>query len=58
MGRVGQPGDIAESLMFLASDAASWITGIVLPVEGGLLAGNLAMARSIVVSQREPGDDA
>jgi NAD(P)-dependent dehydrogenase (short-subunit alcohol dehydrogenase family) len=58
MGRVGQPGDIAESLMFLASDAASWITGVVLPVEGGLLAGNLAMARSIVVSQREPGDDA
>jgi NAD(P)-dependent dehydrogenase (short-subunit alcohol dehydrogenase family) len=58
MGRVGQPGDIADSLLFLASDAASWITGIVLPVEGGLLAGNLAMARSIVVSQREPGDDA
>jgi meso-butanediol dehydrogenase/(S,S)-butanediol dehydrogenase/diacetyl reductase len=58
MGRVGQPGDIAESLMFLASDAASWITGVLLPVEGGLLAGNLAMARSIVVSQREPGDDA
>jgi meso-butanediol dehydrogenase/(S,S)-butanediol dehydrogenase/diacetyl reductase len=57
MGRIGQPADIAEALMFLASDAASWITGVVLPVEGGLLAGNLAMARSIVVSQREPGDD-
>lgn len=47
LGRVGRPADIAESLMFLASDAAAWITGIVLPVEGGLLSGNLAMARTI-----------
>ena len=56
LGRVGRPGDIAESLMFLASDAASWITGIVLPVEGGLLCGNLAMAQAVVPSQREAGD--
>ena len=55
LGRVGRPGDIAESLMFLASDAASWITGIVLPVEGGLLSGDLALARAIVPSQREAG---
>lgn len=53
LGRVGRTDDIAEALMFLASDAASWITGIVLPVEGGVLAGNLEMARTIVVSQRE-----
>ena len=58
LGRVGVPDDIAESLMFLASDAASWITGIVLPVEGGVLSGNLAMARTIVPSQREGADDA
>jgi meso-butanediol dehydrogenase/(S,S)-butanediol dehydrogenase/diacetyl reductase len=50
LGRLGQPGDIAEALMFLASDQASWITGITLPVDGGLLAGNLAMAREIVSS--------
>jgi len=56
LGRVGRPRDIAESLMFLASDAASWITGIVLPVEGGLLCGNLAMAREIGPSRREAGD--
>ncbi|MHB8186241.1 MAG: SDR family oxidoreductase [Dermatophilaceae bacterium] len=58
LGRVGRPGDIAESLMFLASDAASWITGIVLPVEGGLVCGNLAMAREIGPSQRVAGDHA
>lgn len=58
LGRVGRPTDIAESIMFLASDAASWITGIVLPVEGGLLAGNLAMARAIEPRQGEAGNHA
>lgn len=42
--------------MFLASDAAAWITGIVLPVEGGLLSGNLAMARVIEPLHGEAGD--
>jgi len=37
--RVGEPGDIAAATAFLASDEASWITGITLPVEGGLLTG-------------------
>ncbi|HIT75776.1 MAG TPA: glucose 1-dehydrogenase [Candidatus Avipropionibacterium avicola] len=46
-GRIGEPDDIADALLFLASDAASWISGITLPVDGGLLAGNLAMARGI-----------
>ena len=53
LGRIGAPDDVAESLMFLASDAASWVTGVVLPVEGGLLAGNLQMAHTIVPSQRK-----
>lgn len=52
LGRVGRPKDVADALMFLASDAASWITGIVLPVEGGVLAGNLAMTRDIVPDRR------
>ena len=55
LGRVGRPVDVAESLMFLASDAASWITGVVLPVEGGLMAGNIAMTQDIVPAV---GDDA
>jgi NAD(P)-dependent dehydrogenase (short-subunit alcohol dehydrogenase family) len=38
--RIGEPQDIAEAVAFLASDAANWITGTVLVVDGGLLAGN------------------
>ncbi|MFA5632717.1 MAG: SDR family oxidoreductase [Porticoccaceae bacterium] len=35
MGRHGQPGDISGAALFLSSDAASWITGQALPVDGG-----------------------
>lgn len=52
LGKIGQPDDVAEALMFLASDAASWISGIVLPVEGGVLTGNLEMARTITGQRR------
>jgi NAD(P)-dependent dehydrogenase (short-subunit alcohol dehydrogenase family) len=34
-GRLGEPSDIAETALFLASDAAKYITGVVLPVDGG-----------------------
>ncbi|MDH3426279.1 MAG: SDR family oxidoreductase [Acidimicrobiia bacterium] len=33
--RLGEPQDIARAVTFLASDAASWITGVTLPVDGG-----------------------
>jgi 3-oxoacyl-[acyl-carrier protein] reductase len=33
--RLGEPQDIAEAILFLASDAARWITGVVLDVNGG-----------------------
>jgi NAD(P)-dependent dehydrogenase (short-subunit alcohol dehydrogenase family) len=35
LGRMGQPEDIGEAVAFLASDAASFITGATLPVSGG-----------------------
>ncbi len=36
LGRVGQPDDIANVVLFLASDEAGWITGQVIPAAGGL----------------------
>lgn len=39
LGRVGEPEDIAAAVAFLGSDDAAWITGLTLPVEGGVLTG-------------------
>lgn len=38
MGRLGEPAEVASAIVFLASDDASFITGVVLPVDGGYLA--------------------
>ncbi|MGX8906541.1 SDR family NAD(P)-dependent oxidoreductase [Streptomyces netropsis] len=40
LGRVGRPEDIAAAVAFLASRDASWITGVTLPVDGGILISN------------------
>lgn len=36
LGRVGEPEDVARLIVFLASDASSWMTGAIVPVDGGM----------------------
>lgn len=38
IGRLGEPREVAQAILFLASDDASFITGAILPVDGGYLA--------------------
>jgi NAD(P)-dependent dehydrogenase (short-subunit alcohol dehydrogenase family) len=38
LGRIGQTKDIVSVVLFLANDDASWTTGIILPVDGGVSA--------------------
>ena len=47
LGRVGEPADIAAAIAFLASDDAAWITGTVLRVDGGILAGHAGFLREV-----------
>lgn len=37
LGRVGEPEDIARLIVFLASDASSWMTGATVPIDGGVV---------------------
>ena len=40
LGRLGKPEEIAQAALFLASDEASFVTGIAMPVDGGFTAGH------------------
>ena len=46
LGRIGEPSDIAAAVVFLASDAASWITGETLVIDGGGLLGDVSELRN------------
>ena len=39
LGRLAAPSDVANACLFLASDEASFLTGVTLPVDGGHTAG-------------------
>ncbi|HEY7498197.1 MAG TPA: SDR family oxidoreductase [Vicinamibacterales bacterium] len=49
LGRIVEPIEVMRAVAFLASDAASAITGVVLPVDCGLTAGNIVMARELTL---------
>jgi NAD(P)-dependent dehydrogenase (short-subunit alcohol dehydrogenase family) len=49
LGRIVEPEDVARTVGFLASEAASAITGVALPVDCGLTAGNIVMARELTL---------
>ena len=53
LGRVGKPEDVVGAALFLASDEAAWITGAVLPVDGGLTAGNMQMMEEMIEGQAD-----
>ena len=47
LGRIGEPEDVARAIMFLVSDASSWITGVVLPVDGGVVGASSATSLAV-----------
>ena len=49
LGRVAEPEDVARAVCFLASNEASFISGAMLPVDGGLMAGNRMMAAELTL---------
>jgi len=56
--RQGQPEDVAEAAVFLASDRSAQITGVVLPVDGGTTAGPPASQLKLLLGASSPPPDA
>ena len=53
LGRVAEPEDIAKAVSFLGSDDAGYITGVALPVDGGLLAGMNVMIDEFILESKD-----
>ena len=51
--REAQPEDVAEAVVFLASDRAAQITGVVLPIDGGTTAGPSVAQTRLIMSQAQ-----
>ncbi|MFM8304806.1 MAG: SDR family NAD(P)-dependent oxidoreductase [Actinomycetota bacterium] len=53
LSRHGTPGDVAQAMLFLASERAAQITGIVVPVDGGTVAGGpMNQMRMLMIGDR------
>ncbi len=58
LGRLGEPNDIAQMALFLASDASPWVSGQLLYVDGGITVNELPPGFNILESQlRQPRAD-
>lgn len=52
LGRVAEPEDVAKAVSFLASEDASYISGVALPVDGGLLSGMNVMINEFILEPK------
>jgi meso-butanediol dehydrogenase / (S,S)-butanediol dehydrogenase / diacetyl reductase len=54
VGRIGEPEEVAAAIHFLVSDDALFVSGAVLPVDGGLTAGAFKMAQALMARPQTP----